>query len=676
MNLSVPVVHIDLADRRLEAPTGPAFVVLWWRSLPLGELRLGPERRTLAGFRTMVAQVIAPVVAERLRPGSVGNWLPGLPGRPRPGPATFYATSTPLAALDDLCLGDDSGLDGSCLTVVVCTRNRPEELDRTLRALARQRVRPKETIVVDNAPGTGDTRGVALRHGGVRYVTQPIAGLSAARNEGLRHVRTPIVAFTDDDAEPYETWIGQLVRSFGRGSAVAVTGLALPGVLDTAAQQLFELEVGGFAQGYLPRRYDDAWFKKERRRGTPVWKIGAGVNMAFRCEVFAHVGGFDERLGAGKAGCSEDSELWYRLLAAGYAIDYEPAAVVSHFHRSDMEDLEAQLISYGEGHLAALFAQYGRFRRIGDLRRALITLPRYYAGRWRRPVQVPTATAEVRGYIRGLRHWRFALGPGRLPDVSGGLNGRPAAEPARRRAFLRDNPFPHPRTEGFFFQEKMRAIHRVVPPVRATSILEVGGGRGGLTRLLYPRASVINIDLQRSYASQPINRQQDLAFVAGDATSLPFPDAVFDVVTMFDVLEHIPDETLAAREAMRVLRPGGWLLLSSPNARWRFPYYRVMRPLCPSDVEIMAEWGHVRRGYSQTRLQQLVGVDPTRTASFLSPGTVVAHDLAFSRLPTRWRRALILAASPLTRLAYLLARPNGPGTETASSWHKPLDDSR
>lgn len=673
MNLALPVVHIDLADRRLEAPCGPAFVVLWWRSLPLGQLRLGPEPRTAAWFRTMVAEAITPVVAERLRPGSIGNWLPGRPGRPSPGPATFFATSSPLAALDELCLADDSGLDGSSITVVVCTRDRPDGLDRTLRAIARQRVPPKETIVVDNAPGTGDSRGVALQHEGVRYVTQPIPGLSAARNEGLRHARTPVVAFTDDDAEPYDTWIGQLARSFADGSAVAVTGLALPGVLDTEAQQLFEFEVGGFAQGYLPRRYDHSWFHGSRRWGTPVWKIGAGVNMAFRRDVFAQVGGFDERLGAGKAGCSEDSELWYRLLAAGYAIDYEPAAVVSHFHRSDMEGLEAQMVSYGEGHLAALFAQYGRFRRAGDLRRALIRLPRYYVGRWQHRAQLPTATAEVRGYIRGLRHWRFALGPGRLPDVSGGHDQRPAAAPAGRRAFLRDNPFPCPRTEGFFFQEKMRAIHRVVPPIRATSVLEVGGGQSGLTRLLYPRTSVINVDLDQSYATQPTNRQPDMAFIAGDATCLPFPDAVFDVVTMFDVLEHVPDEAVAASEAMRVLRPGGWLLLSSPNEGWRFPYYRAMRPLCPSDVEIMAEWGHVRRGYSQTRLEQLLGVHPTHQANFLSPGTVVAHDLAFSRLPNRWRRALILAASPLTRLAYLVARPGAPGTETASSWHKAFD---
>ncbi len=594
--MSMPVVHFDLADRRLDAPAGPALVVLWWRSLPLGEIRLGPGPRTTAGFRSLVAEAVAPAVAERLHPGSIGVSVPGVPERLNAGPATVFAAPNPLTALDELGITDDSDIDGSSITVVVCTSNRPRSLERTLRAIAGQRVCPKDTIVVDNSPGTGDTRTVVRGYDGVRYVAQPIGGLSAARNEGLRQVRSPLVAFTDDDAEPHVAWVGHLVRAFATGSAVAVTGLVLPAALETDAQQLFEFEVGGFAQGYLPRHFDSSWFNAMRRRGTPVWKIGAGVNMAFRSEVFAQIGGFDERLGVGRAGCSEDSELWYRLLAAGYTIDYEPAAVVSHFHRADMEGLMSQMVSYSEGHLAALFAQYGRFRQVGELRRALIRLPRYCFGRWYRRAHYPTAAAELHGYIRGLRHWRSALGPGWLPDVVGGGKRRPPGEPVKRRVFLRENPYPNPSTEGFFFREKMRAIHRVVPPIRASAILEIGGGQSGLTKLLYPRTtSVINIDLDQSYASKTPNRQPGMTCVAGDATRLPFPDGNFDVVTMFDVLEHIPDDTLAAREVMRVLRPGGWLLVSSPNETWRFPFYRVMRPLCPSDQEVMAQWGHVRR---------------------------------------------------------------------------------
>jgi hypothetical protein len=65
--------------------------------------------------------------------------------------------------------------------------------------------------------------------------------------------------------------------------------------------------------------------------------------------------------------------------------------------------------------------------------------------------------------------------------------------------FLRRNPFPRPLTLGFFYREKMRAIHRIAPDTVAGPILEVGGGRGGLTSLLYPNNSVVNIDLMRPW---------------------------------------------------------------------------------------------------------------------------------------------------------------------------------
>ena len=51
----------------------------------------------------------------------------------------------------------------------------------------------------------------------------------------------------------------------------------------------------------------------------------------------------------------------------------------------------------------------------------------------------------------------------------------------------------------------------------------------------------------------------------GDATSLAFPDASFDKVLCSEVIEHIPDAPLALREMRRVLKPGGQLVLSTPN---------------------------------------------------------------------------------------------------------------
>jgi SAM-dependent methyltransferase len=226
-------------------------------------------------------------------------------------------------------------------------------------------------------------------------------------------------------------------------------------------------------------------------------------------------------------------------------------------------------------------------------------------------------------------------------------------------------------TLGFFYREKMRAIHRVAPDLPFREILEIGGGRSGQARMLYPQARVINLDSDPGHGESAVNRDPQVEFVVGDATALPFSDSSFDAVTLLDVLEHIPDDTAAAAEALRVVRPGGAVLVSSPNLRWRSPYHPVMRPICPTSEQMMERWGHVRVGYDLEDLTRLFGFPPLVTADFINPVTVVGHDLAFSVLPDRIKRLALMAASPLTWGGYLLQRRDGTGTETAASWRKP-----
>lgn len=237
-------------------------------------------------------------------------------------------------------------------------------------------------------------------------------------------------------------------------------------------------------------------------------------------------------------------------------------------------------------------------------------------------------------------------------------------------SFLRQNPYANPYTEGLFYREKMRAIHRIAPDRRLDDVLEIGGGRSGLTAMLYPDARVINVDIDLEHAHARFIRDKDMAFVCGNATDLPFPDATFDAVTMFDVLEHVLDDQRAISEAWRLLKDGGVLLVSSPNERWRFPYYERFGRLCPTDTEVMADWGHVRRGYSAAELEQLVGRPAEAKATFINGLTVIGHDLAFSRLPPRVRHGLCSTIAPLSWLGYALHRANGRGTETVYRWRK------
>lgn len=239
-------------------------------------------------------------------------------------------------------------------------------------------------------------------------------------------------------------------------------------------------------------------------------------------------------------------------------------------------------------------------------------------------------------------------------------------------AFLAQNPFPHPLTDGLFYREKMRAIHRVAPPALAAGagvarVLEVGGGRSGLAAMLYPQASVVTLDMDASLGDG-LNLGPGCSFVCGDACNLPFPDDSFDLVTLLDVLEHIPDDARAAREAMRVLKPGGTLLVSTPNADWRYPHHGFMKPVARPEAELMAEWGHVRRGYTRQALEALFGAAPQASATFVNARTALYHDVAFSRLGRLARLAVYALSAPVAALGYLTHGNDTPGAETAFAW--------
>jgi SAM-dependent methyltransferase len=239
--------------------------------------------------------------------------------------------------------------------------------------------------------------------------------------------------------------------------------------------------------------------------------------------------------------------------------------------------------------------------------------------------------------------------------------------------FLARNPFPNPLTDGLYFRDKMRALHRIAPDAPVGHMLEIGGGRSGLSAMLYPGARVVNLDMDASCADAPCNRDPRVTFIVGDATRLPFPDAHFDMVTMFDLLEHVPDDGAVARETLRVLKPGGWVLVSTPHLdRWRFPYYRVFKPISPPEEELFAAWGHVRRGYRQDELDRLFKAPARIVTAFINPLLAINHDISFSRLSRRKRLVANALVAPLSVLGWIGHRIDTAGTEIAAAWQKPV----
>ena len=82
---------------------------------------------------------------------------------------------------------------------------------------------------------------------------------------------------------------------------------------------------------------------------------------------------------------------------------------------------------------------------------------------------------------------------------------------------------------------------------------------------------------------------------------LPYADATFDVVCSLEVLEHVEDQFAYSREVMRVLKPGGVAIISTPNvlnlnSRWRYlhsGFFTLFNPLPLSHVDVVHTSGHI-----------------------------------------------------------------------------------
>jgi glucosyl-dolichyl phosphate glucuronosyltransferase len=218
-------------------------------------------------------------------------------------------------------------MDTPALSVVVATRDRPDDIARCMAALALQTLGDKLEIVVVDDGSTSDIE--AIVHNGatgsakICYVRQEGSGAAKARDHGTTVATADLLAYLDDDAVPEPAWAEAIVSAFSDWNCDAIAGRIRLRLMSPAPDWLRGrnwLALSEFEMG--PK---------------PLWLLGRDLPYSANCAVsrsyFERVGGFsaaavsrmDHTLST-----AEDSWFFGRVRDLGGSIAYVPQACVEH----------------------------------------------------------------------------------------------------------------------------------------------------------------------------------------------------------------------------------------------------------------------------------------------------------------------------------------------------------
>lgn len=233
--------------------------------------------------------------------------------------------------------------DHTTITAIITTYNRASILSRAIESVLVQSRPVDELIVVDDG-SVDHTKEVVTRYGPpVRYIRQKNAGLSAARNTGVREARSEWVAFLDDDDEwfPYKT-----ERQLAALRAAPEASMCYGGPLWTP--------VNSEPRFLRPQPADQLW--PGIRLKSPITPCAAMI----RRDAFLECGGFNEKLR-----CVEDWEFAVRFVRGRRVVAVDDAPLVTVYE--DANSMSKQVSSMLAAELSILDVLLADLRGVSRL---------------------------------------------------------------------------------------------------------------------------------------------------------------------------------------------------------------------------------------------------------------------------------------------------------------------
>jgi glycosyltransferase involved in cell wall biosynthesis len=215
------------------------------------------------------------------------------------------------------------------ISAIICTHNRDTYLGAAIDSLLAQNTAIGfEVIVVDNGSSdrTAEVVKQRLTDPRLKYIFEPVLGLSVARNTGAVNASGEILAYLDDDAVASSSWLEILYSAYQSNSKLAIAGGKVTLL---------------WAEGTQPPR----WLSPGLAGNLGAYDLGTsvvyienpgltprGLNYSIRSSFLTEIGGFDTNLGrVGKNLLSnEELQMTELALARGWQVAYLPDALVAH----------------------------------------------------------------------------------------------------------------------------------------------------------------------------------------------------------------------------------------------------------------------------------------------------------------------------------------------------------
>ena len=211
------------------------------------------------------------------------------------------------------------------VSIIICTRNRPDLLKECIQSLLKQinYAEKIELLIIDNASDNNNTEKVCSnfikQSSRIKYLKEPEIGLSIARNRGMEEAIYDWVCYMDDDALAHEKFIERLFYLIQNYSFDAVGGMFYPWYRKPKPKWLSN------KFGEMPLFFDGVGLLNENQY------IAGGI-CAFKKDCAIRAGRFPENIGMRGAiiGYGEENHLQIRMREMGYTIGFDSKWIIYH----------------------------------------------------------------------------------------------------------------------------------------------------------------------------------------------------------------------------------------------------------------------------------------------------------------------------------------------------------